>query len=152
MFLQVSVCPVGGGWGVHPLGRHPLPETATAADGTHPTGMHSLMFVVYSLFYIACSIFSAFAWCEQALTFDDIVPWKTMKTDSTTIKARVLHGEVFRENKGPFTLGVNVWAFKNNRSNGNVMGWRNRLKFSGKTNRLKISLIFSRAVVNSIAL
>ena len=26
----------------HPLGRHPLPpETATAADGTHPTGMHS---------------------------------------------------------------------------------------------------------------
>ena len=50
-------------WGVHPLGRHPQadpqagnppgqtpfyadtapqhPETATAADGTHPTGMHS---------------------------------------------------------------------------------------------------------------
>ena len=34
--------------GVHiPLGRHPLadtsPETATAADGTHPTGMHSYL-------------------------------------------------------------------------------------------------------------
>ena len=36
------------GWGCthpgrHPLGRHtPHPrETATAADGTHPTGMHS---------------------------------------------------------------------------------------------------------------
>ena len=32
--------------GVHtPLGRHPIgqihPETATAGDGTHPTGMHS---------------------------------------------------------------------------------------------------------------
>ena len=60
MFSQASVCPQGGG--VHPLGRHPLPqadtpshqadtplwpdttpnhETATSADGTHPTGMHS---------------------------------------------------------------------------------------------------------------
>ena len=25
----------------HPLGRHPPGQTATAADGTHPTGMHS---------------------------------------------------------------------------------------------------------------
>ena len=45
--------------GVHPPGRHPLswadtllpPETATASDGTHPTGMHSclvcLCFVSY---------------------------------------------------------------------------------------------------------
>ena len=24
-----------------PLGKHPPPETATAADGTHPTGTHS---------------------------------------------------------------------------------------------------------------
>ena len=31
------------GSGVHPPGRHPspTPETATAAGGTHPTGMHS---------------------------------------------------------------------------------------------------------------
>ena len=48
MFLQVSVCPQGGVY--TPLGRHPPPprqtppwtdtpppETATAADGTHPT-------------------------------------------------------------------------------------------------------------------
>ena len=28
--------------GRHPLGRHsPFPETATAADSMHPTGMHS---------------------------------------------------------------------------------------------------------------
>ena len=27
--------------GVHPPPDTPLPETATAADGTHPTGMHS---------------------------------------------------------------------------------------------------------------
>ena len=45
-------CPHGGGGGVvHlPLGRHspgqtpPLPQTATAAYGTHPTGMHSCVF------------------------------------------------------------------------------------------------------------
>ena len=39
--LQVSVCPQGG-WGrCTPTGRYPLPEMATAVDGTHPTGMHS---------------------------------------------------------------------------------------------------------------
>ena len=27
--------------GRHPLGRHPPGQTATAADGMHPTGMHS---------------------------------------------------------------------------------------------------------------
>ena len=52
MFSQVSVCPqrdrstppLGrhSPLGRHlPLGRHPLPQqTATAADGTHPIGMH----------------------------------------------------------------------------------------------------------------
>ena len=41
-------CPHGGGClpqcmlGYTPLGRHPPPQqTATAADGKHPTGMHS---------------------------------------------------------------------------------------------------------------
>ena len=38
----------GGGWGVcvsrHALRQPPLPlQTATAADGTHPTGMHSCL-------------------------------------------------------------------------------------------------------------
>ena len=28
-----------------PLGRHPPPEIATAADGTHPTGMHSCQII-----------------------------------------------------------------------------------------------------------
>ena len=63
MFSQVSVCPRGGSCtspmarhhtplgrhpgqtphppARHPLGRHPPGQTATAADGTHPTGMHS---------------------------------------------------------------------------------------------------------------
>ena len=58
MFLQACVCPHGGGSasvhaGIpHPLEQTPLGvdtprehtpprETATAADGTHPTGMHS---------------------------------------------------------------------------------------------------------------
>ena len=27
--------------GRHPLGRHPPLQTATAGDGTHPTGMHT---------------------------------------------------------------------------------------------------------------
>ena len=37
MFSQASVILSGGG------GRPPLQETATAADGTHPTGMHSCL-------------------------------------------------------------------------------------------------------------
>ena len=59
MFLQTCVCSHGGGvclsacwdttppgkdtpWSRHPSrSRHPPGETATAADGTHPTGMHS---------------------------------------------------------------------------------------------------------------
>ena len=40
MFLHLSVILVGGEVYTHPLGRHP-PPTATAADGTHPNGMHS---------------------------------------------------------------------------------------------------------------
>ena len=42
MFLHPSVILFTGG--CTPPGRHPstpLPETATAADGTHPNGMHS---------------------------------------------------------------------------------------------------------------
>ena len=70
MFLHLTVIlytgggclPLGPG-GVHPLGRHlpplgkhppghtphPHPETATAADGTHPTGMHSCITVCKSI-------------------------------------------------------------------------------------------------------
>ena len=62
MFSQASVILFTGGvypsmhWGRHPvadapLGRHPqadtplqTPLTATAADGMHPTGMHSCLF------------------------------------------------------------------------------------------------------------
>ena len=47
MFSQVSVCPRGEGCTPPcqadtnpPAGRRP-PQMATAADGTHPTGMHS---------------------------------------------------------------------------------------------------------------
>ena len=70
MFSQVSVCPQGRRCtppGGHPLGRHPpgrqtdtpwadTPQAdtppqrqkATAADGTHPTGMHSCCLKNYS--------------------------------------------------------------------------------------------------------
>ena len=42
MFSQASVVLFMGVCGRHPLGWHPPPQqTATAADGTHPTGMHS---------------------------------------------------------------------------------------------------------------
>ena len=51
MFSQVSVCPRGAGavhpWTDLPDPRHipPSPiKMATAADGTHPTGMHSCNF------------------------------------------------------------------------------------------------------------
>ena len=42
MFLHLSVILFLGG-GVHPPRQTPPPETATAADGTHPTGMHSFL-------------------------------------------------------------------------------------------------------------
>ena len=64
MFLQVSVCPQRGGawsrggsapgWGVGipactEADPPPPPgETATAADGTHPTGMHSYYIEIYT--------------------------------------------------------------------------------------------------------
>ena len=55
MFSQASVILFTGRgvypsmhWGRHPPGRHapgqtPLRPTATAADGTHPTGMHAYL-------------------------------------------------------------------------------------------------------------
>ena len=81
MFLQACVCPHGGGgvclsayWDApweqtpprsrhppweqtSPRSRHPPPpgETATAADGTHPTGMHSCF--VIDLFHFPCLLF-----------------------------------------------------------------------------------------------
>ena len=62
MFLQVSVCPQGGvcpsaswdtpSWADTPPGQRPprLPQTATAADGTPPTGMHSYC-IFHALFH-----------------------------------------------------------------------------------------------------
>ena len=74
MFSQVSVCPQGGG--VHPLGRHPPGQRhthtsrhpsawadtpppprwqmVTAADGTHPTGMHSCLNFNTRKLYLCC--------------------------------------------------------------------------------------------------
>ena len=70
MFLQVSVCPqgglvprgcllpgclllggplLGGLVSQHALRQTPLGETATAADGAHPTGMHSCLDFMYNL-------------------------------------------------------------------------------------------------------
>ena len=55
MFLQVSVCPRGGslpqcmlGYHIPPGSKHPPrpQQTATAADGTHPTGMHSCLLLI----------------------------------------------------------------------------------------------------------
>ena len=50
-------------WSTHPLGRHPLGrhplgrppplhQMATAADGTHPTGMHSCSYLILTVFQI----------------------------------------------------------------------------------------------------
>ena len=36
--------------GRHPPGRHP-PKTATAVDGTHPTGMHSCCSFLHYLYF-----------------------------------------------------------------------------------------------------
>ena len=54
-YMCLSFCPQGMS-DRHPLGRHPSPRqtppppppvTATAADGTHPTGMHSCFHAVF---------------------------------------------------------------------------------------------------------
>ena len=37
----------GGGVGIPALRQTPPGETATAADGTHPTGMHSCLILKY---------------------------------------------------------------------------------------------------------
>ena len=49
MFLHLSVILFTGGcvWADTPYLDTP-PETATAADGTHPTGMHSCWFIFQS--------------------------------------------------------------------------------------------------------
>ena len=58
IFLHLSVIVFTGGvWHTPPLGRHPLrqtpplgrpppPQMATAADGTHPTGMYSCLKII----------------------------------------------------------------------------------------------------------
>ena len=43
-------------WADTPLGRHPPPEMATAADGTHPTGMHSCIILQFSFSAKICQI------------------------------------------------------------------------------------------------
>ena len=55
LFSQVSVCPQGGG--VHPTwpGRYP-PQTASAADCTHPTGIHSCLQIKFGI-EISANIF-----------------------------------------------------------------------------------------------
>ena len=47
-FLRVSIL---GGGGCTPPGQTPPPEMATVADGTHPSGMHSL-FYGYKVFFL----------------------------------------------------------------------------------------------------
>ena len=58
MFLHLSVILFTGGGGVHPPADTPLPgrqppppEMATAADGTHPTGMHSCFYLDWLVFW-----------------------------------------------------------------------------------------------------
>ena len=56
MFSQASVILfTGGGGGVsqHALCQTPPHPTATAADGTHPTGMHSC----FTLWELICTLF-----------------------------------------------------------------------------------------------
>ena len=84
--LLPSATVVGGCGGVHPprqtstsyadtpLGRHTLPradypdthpEAATAADGTHPTGMHSYCFVILSVKVKQAAALLAFGWLNM---------------------------------------------------------------------------------------
>ena len=99
MFSQVSVCPRGGGReGVHPLagrhplagthtpGRHPLAgrqpppqQTATAADGTHPTGMHSCFQIdqwwIYNSRRSDHGVFFLKCWSKIGLALPSGVSW-----------------------------------------------------------------------------
>ena len=85
MFLQACVCPHRGSGGVFSGGEcllsggsapggdgipacteaDPPGETATAADGTHPTGMHSCYTEELQKFY-----------SEKNCTVNSIIPWR----------------------------------------------------------------------------
>ena len=60
MFLHLSVCPQGGGvclsacWDTIPLPREQIApqQPATAADGTHPTGMHFCQIWIGTVLYV----------------------------------------------------------------------------------------------------
>ena len=67
-------------------------EMATAADGTHPTGMHSCLLLLRSLANgkIVCGnisflLFSFFKFCDLIVitTYFKIVPTKDIFTEST---------------------------------------------------------------------
>ena len=45
-YTCLSFCPRGGVSAPVHAGIHPLQQTTTAADGTHPTGMHSCFFML----------------------------------------------------------------------------------------------------------
>ena len=92
MFLQVSVCPRGRGGKCtppltdtplcrHPLGRHTPPgrhplqadssphQMATAAEGTHPAGMHSCSFNFFVVDPAKCWLTDAFAFLGSRESF-----------------------------------------------------------------------------------
>ena len=45
----------------------PVGEAATAADVTHPTGMHSRFFISLAGYLIFLALTFAFSWCERPL-------------------------------------------------------------------------------------
>ena len=142
MFSQVSVCPQGGG--VHPPGqtppwqadRHlwagtPLPwantppsQTATAADGTHPTGMHSCF---TGSVYFKRNLFFKKIWRTLVLFVGSLIPlfWTS--------------GDVglWFESQAGFPLGLenleNLEKWEGIFQSGKSQGILNRLEKSGKS-------------------
>ena len=82
-----SVCPVGvsAQWGYLPWGlppgpeadTHP-PETSTAADGTHPTGMHSCFLSFYRRWEMVQLEFI----CSISRDIRAVNPWEILSTRS----------------------------------------------------------------------
>ena len=63
LFWESSVIlSTGEGVVYTPLGKHPHPVTATAADGTHPTGMYSCFFLLFWVFFCTCKMWRWSLW------------------------------------------------------------------------------------------
>ena len=157
MFLQVCVCPLGGGGclpqcmlgcqtppgpGRHPPGpgRHPPDQADPPGPGTHPPGTRHTHPQIRqtpspgskSSIQSTSGRYASY-WNAFLL---DLAPDPMEESANSHCRVSNIHGIIsisWSNCEDDYACSPRF----------TVMGWQNRLKFSGKTNRLKISLIFT---------